>query len=156
MDPIVAKLNDALNKKVQESIKPQGEGVSFQNTLDDKITSRFIDRLKDDAKIDVGQNMSIVSADDIKIETTNPELDTNKIFSASDQMENMFKEMNNGLLGMDSALETIAAPNTKLSYQDCLKLQMFTAHTGLMAEAFSKFTDGLTRGITTILQTQAG
>ena len=98
--------------------------------------------------------ISFYSAENIKVQTEGSEIQ--KTGGKDSQYFDMFKEMNKDLLSLDSAIETLTTPGLKVNPRQLLALQAGVANTTIMAEGFSRFTDAISRGIQTIVQTQVG
>ncbi len=159
MDAVTAKLNQLAQEQIKNSLKSpefQGGGnnqIKGGSDFDQKLAERLLDKLKED--MSGAQEVTALSAEDIHVETSGVEFGENKL-ATEDRVFDMFKEMNKDLTSLDAAIETITTPGVKMSPRQLLALQAGIANTTIMAEAFSKFTDGVARGIQTIVQTQVG
>lgn len=157
MDPLITKLNEAAQQKLTKPAATPAptEGPSaFAQQLDNNIAERFLEKMQTE-NLDPSNNMTVLSGDDIKIESKNPEL-AKSSSSPSERYFDMFKEMNRDLLGVDAALETLTTPGLKITPRQMLTLQAGIANVQIMGEAFSKFTDAIARGIQTIVNTPLG
>ncbi|MBI2339091.1 MAG: hypothetical protein HYU99_01830 [Deltaproteobacteria bacterium] len=157
MDPIIGKLNRVATEKIKGASqgKVGAPETSFKQTLDQTMTDKLIEKMRETYAGSAPNEMTAVSAENIKVTTAGPEMGTTNA-EGTDQFFQTFKEMNKDLLSLDSALETLTTPGLKLSPQQLLAMQAGIANTTLMAEAFSRFTDSVARGIQTIVQTQVG
>jgi len=159
MDPIVSKLNQAAQEKIKNAVRSPSEyagggKASVQTSFDQTLAERLMEKLKEN-DMSGAQDMNAISADDIHVETVGGEIGEGRIAS-EDRVFDMFKTMNKDMTSLDSAIETLTTPGISMSPRQLLSLQAGIANTSIMAEAFSKFTDGVARGIQTIVQTQVG
>lgn len=165
MDPVMAKLNEAIQQKVGQSagisatgVQPKPDpieigGGSFNQTLADKM----LEKIQGESLSAPGA-FSGLSAESIQIREKGVEAAIRsgefteeplgeKFFSA-------FKEMNRDLVGLDAAIEVLSTDNLKLTLPQALSLQAGTTNVMIYTEAFSRFVDVVGRSINTITQTQ--
>lgn len=157
MDPIIGKLNKIAQEKIRGTSQGNGgpQESSFKQTFDQTMTDKLIDKMRETYAGSAPNEMTAVSAENIKV-TVNGEMDAAQTTGSDQPFFDTFKEMNKDLLSLDSALETLTTPGLKMTPQQLLAMQAGIANTTLMAEAFSRFTDSVARGIQTIVQTQVG
>src|SRR3989338_3894338 len=162
VDPLISKLNQIAAQTIKSTtpspdLKPgtltTSTNPSFQTTFDQTLADRMMDKMKEDYGSTQG-DMNVVSAENIKVQTEGSEIQ--KTGGKDSQYFDMFKEMNKDLLSLDSAIETLTTPGLKVNPRQLLALQAGVANTTIMAEGFSRFTDAISRGIQTIVQTQVG
>jgi hypothetical protein len=149
MDPIIAKLNEIAQGKVEKSVKLpdiQNQPSAFQNTLDDSL-SKVIETMKGDLSMGSSDKMNVLSADSVHVVTNNPEVSDKKAFASSDKFFDMFKQMNKDMMGLDSAVEVLSTPGMKLQPGDILKLQISMGDTTMKVEAFTRFVDLIGRSV---------
>ena len=158
MDPIIGKLNKIAQEKIKgaSSGKVGAPDSSFKQTCDQTMTDKLIDKMRESYAGAAPNEMTAVSAENIKVAVSGEEMGAGQTTGSDQQFFDPFKEMNKDLLSLDSALETLTTPGLKLTPQQLLAMQAGIANTTLMAEAFSRFTDSVARGIQTIVQTQVG
>lgn len=163
MDPLTSKLNKQVFEKIKKSsdfseAPFKQDNTNFQSTFDDKMATRMLEKLREDSGSSEKTEVTVISADDIKITNANPEFGniSSKPANASDQFFSTFKDLNKDLLSLDSALEALTTPGLKMSPRQLLAMQAGIANTSILAEGFSKFTDAVARGVQTVIQTQVG
>lgn len=157
MDPIASKLGQLAHEKIRSSIQipdaATGGKPQVQSAFDQTLAERLLEKLKGN-DMSGAQDVTALSADDIKVQTVN-EMGEGRL-ATEDRLFDMFKSMNKDMTSLDSAIETLTTPGVSMSPRQLLSLQAGIANTSIMAEAFSKFTDGVARGMQTIVQTQVG
>lgn len=161
MDPIISKLNEVIQKRVQ-NIPTTGpvplerdQPSSFQSKFDAKMAERLMDNVRESYGATEQNQMKVLSVEDIHVQTKG-EVQPSRDADFSEKFFSMFKEMNKDLLSLDSAIETLTTPGIKLSPRQLLAMQAGIANTTILAEGFSRFTDSIARGIQTIVNTQLG
>lgn len=165
MDPVMAKLNEAIQQKVGQGagigasgIQPRPDpveigGASFNQTMADKMMEKI-----QGESLSAPGTFSGLSAEGIQIREKGAEAGIRsgefteeplgeRFFSA-------FKEMNRDLVGLDSAIEVLSTDNLKLTLPQALSLQAGTTNVMIYTEAFSRFVDVVGRSIQTITSTQ--
>ncbi len=159
MDPILSKLNDAIQKSgkspsdLSQSPLQSPEGSPFQNTFDNKIMERMLEKVKGEYGANAQNQMTVLSADNIHVQTNSVEGMPNTP-EGKDKFFDMFKQMNRDLLGLDSAIETLSTPGITLSPRQLLAFQAGIGQVGIMAEGVSKAFGAAIQNIQQILQTQ--
>lgn len=154
MDPVITKLNKLAGEKVGQFSPTREAGLDkpyFKKSFDQTMTERLLERIKGD--YGAGNEMTVLSAENIHVKTQSAEVET-KSFSATEKYFDLFKEMNSDILSLDSAIETLSTPGFKVSPHQLLSLQAGVAQATIMAEAVSRATDTVARGIQTIVNTQ--
>lgn len=161
MDALIDKLNESVAKDIASSkdfAQPAngstGQPTAFQSTLDNSMNERMLDKIRENYGTDMPNQMTVLSAENIHIETANVE--GVKETGAGDQFYGMFKNVNRDLLSLDSTIELLTSPGVKVTPRQMLAMQAGIANTSIMAEGFSKLTDGVSKGIQNIVQTPMG
>lgn len=154
MDPIISKLNQIATTKVGatpgEKVGPPTEktpAVSFDQTLSEKLMESI------SKSLDSKPAMTVAPADSIHVKDMNAEVASSQ-FEPQDKFFDLFKEMDNRLNGLDATIEMLATPGIKIESSTLLGLQMKMVDINMGAEVFSKFVDGITKGIQTVVQSQ--
>ncbi len=160
MDAFIDKLNQTVAKDVQTSkdFAPPASGggsgqvTAFQSTLDNSMNDRMLEKMRESYGSDLPNQMTVLSAENIHVETA--KLEDVKGTSAGDQFFGMFKSVNRDMISLDSTIEMLTSPGVKISPRQMLAMQAGIANTSIMAEGFSKLTDGVSKGIQNIVQTK--
>ncbi|EKD42203.1 MAG: hypothetical protein ACD_73C00269G0001 [uncultured bacterium] len=159
MDPLIAKLNQAVLSQIETPKSftsapgfQSGETSNFQATLDNKWTDKLMEKVMGGGS-DQNQ-MKVLSADNIHVETKTGEMANSQKIGVGDQYFDMFKNINRDMLSVDSAVETLSAPGVKLTPQQLLGLQAGISQVSIYAESFSKLTSTVAQGINSLVQTQ--
>lgn len=154
MDPIISKLNQIATTKVGatpgEKVGPPTEktpAVSFDQTLSEKMIESI------SKSLDSGPTMTVAPADSIHVKDMNAEVASSR-FEPQDKIYDLFKDVSKSLNSLDANLEIASTPGVELSRGQLLCIQASIAQTSLLAESFSKFVDGITKGIQTVVQSQ--
>lgn len=156
MDPIISKLNQQAIQKLQNNIQQSGpytqEPSQFQQKFDNTMADRMLERIREDYGANQ-KDITVLSAENINVTTKRPEMGGMSP-SATEKYYDMFKDMNRDLLSLDSAIETLTTPGTRITPRQLLAFQAGIGSTMIMAEGFSRFTEAISRGIQTVVQTQ--
>lgn len=165
MDPVMAKLNEAIQQKIGQGAgigvsgaqpKPSEieiGGQTFNRTLADKMMEKI-----QGESISSPELFSGLSAEGITIREKNVEAGIRSgefgEEPLGDRFFSAFREMNRDLVGLDAAIEVLSTDNLKLTLPQALSLQAGTTNVMIYTEAFSRFVDVVGRSIQTITSTQ--
>lgn len=157
MEPIVNQLNQVATQKLKKNVEPLTSEVSpFQNILDQSLTDRLLETMQEQMSSETKNEMTVLSAENIHLEVSHPEElslagEQNNL---SDKFFNLFKEVNQDMLSLDSAIEALTTPGVKFKPSQILALQAGVSNATIMAEGFTKAVDGVARAIQSTLSIQ--
>jgi hypothetical protein len=163
-DPIIKALNQRLATKIA-NVKPQGtmgpggpDALSkFDHVLQKKQDDMMMQKLSDSIIDKPSDNkMQALSADDIKIEINEGEFGSTTNFDGKKAMSDLFTNINNDVLKMDSIIEVLSSDNTRLSRRQLLAYQASIGTLTINTDLFSKLAQSISQNLNTILQTNLG
>lgn len=159
MEPIVNQLNQIATQKLQKNVQPlTSEASSFQNVLDQSLTDRLLETMQGQMSSENKNEMTVLSAENIHIETSGSGELSGMVEGEGnglgDKFFNLFKDVNQDLLGMDSAIEALTTPGVKFTPSQILALQAGVSNATIMAEGFTKTIDGFAKALQTTLSIQ--
>jgi hypothetical protein len=99
---------------------------------------------------------SVLSADNIKINVNNAEMQTSSNFDPKKSFFDLFSTLNNDMLSLDASIEVLSDPNTKLSRRQLLAYQAGIGNITITTELFSKLAQSVSQNLNTLLQTNIG
>ena len=166
MDPVMAKLNEAIVQKVGQSsgisvsgVQPKPEEVSigrgkFDQTLADKMLERINGETQMSPTASSGlsaEGITIREKGDVEAAIRSGDFTEEPL---GDRFFSAFKDMNRDLVGLEATVEILANDNIKLTLPQALALQAGSANVMIYTEAFSHFVDVVGRSIQQITSTQ--
>jgi hypothetical protein len=183
MDKIVAKLNEKLaeqvaKKKPENTLTEQPGGQSkFSQMLQEKISQstpvtdslqnqittaqkgqseELFAKMNEELKSEEQQELKVVSADDIRINISDSELGTQTRLDPKEKFLGIFEDLNSDMLSLDSAIEVLADPGTKLTKRQLLAYQAGIGNMTINTELFSRLAQSVAQNLNTLLNTNVG
>ena len=153
-DPIVKKLTQRIADKVAKN-NPNVEGGNKFNDLLKTKQDDMLAKIKDQLVDNKGQDMQVMSADDIEIRVADSEMGT-KVSPSSpfEKGYDLFTALNKDFLSLDATIEVLADPGTKLSRKQLLAYQAGIGNLTVNAEMYTKLAQSTTQTINQFMNMQ--
>lgn len=166
VDVIIKALNERIAQQIATKTPSSGEGTpssKFDMALNDAISKRdnssheMVQKLMEQIRgSETSNEASVLSADNIKINVNNAEMQTSSNFDPKKSFFDLFSTLNNDMLSLDASIEVLSDPNTKLSRRQLLAYQAGIGNITITTELFSKLAQSVSQNLNTLLQTNIG
>jgi hypothetical protein len=159
MDALISQLNQRISTEVANkqpaNVDLQPGKQSFAEILDNKSSTKMLDKITDQMK--QGQSeIKVIAADNIQVNSANLEIEKSSNFSIKEKMMDMFSGLNDDMNSLESTIEVLSAPDTKLTRAEMLACQAGISQFSLTAEMTSKGFQAAVSSVQTILNTNIG
>lgn len=180
MDKLIGELNkkisDKIGKSGGENSITQGTPTKFSEILSEKLSQPKIEntelqaqntstsgkspseelfmKLSEDIAGEQKNDLQVISGDGIKITVAPGEGTQQSNFDMRDRFFGIFEDLNSDMLSLDSAIEVLADPSTKLTKRQLLAYQAGIGNMSINAELFSRLAQSVSQNLNTILNTQ--
>jgi hypothetical protein len=166
VDVIIKALNERIAQQIATKTPSSSEGMpasKFDMALNDAINKRdnssheMVQKLMEQIRgSETSNEASVLSADNIKINVNNAEMQTSSNFDPKKSFFDLFSTLNNDMLSLDASIEVLSDPNTKLSRRQLLAYQAGIGNITITTELFSKLAQSVSQNLNTLLQTNIG
>lgn len=165
MDPVMAKLNEAIQQKIGQGAgigvsgaQPRQEPLEIGGgTFNQTLANKMLEKVQGES-LSTSELFSGVSAEGITIRDKNVEAGIRSGEFGEEPLGEKFfasfREMNRDLVGLDATIEVLSMDNLKLTFPQALSIQAGMTNAMVYTEAFSRFVDVVGRSIQTITSTQ--
>lgn len=160
-DIIIKKLNEKLATKVSGNLPPAaetGQQSKFDQVLTNKQNTAVFEKLAESIAGDNIQadQIKTQSAADIQINIQGGEFANQSTFDGKQTIANLFSTINSDMVKMDSMIEVLSSPDTKLSRRQLLAYQASIGTLTINTELFSRLAQAVSQNLNTLLQTNVG
>ena len=180
MDKLIGELNKKISDKIGKSgtdnaVQP-GTTSKFSDMLTEKLSAPKIDstdltaqnttasgkspseqmfiKLSEDMQSEEKNELKVFSGDGIQIKSAPGELVQSSNFDPKERFMGIFEDLNSDMLSLDSAIEVLADPSTKLTKRQLLAYQAGIGNMTINADLFSRLAQSVSQNLNTLLNTQ--
>lgn len=159
MDPLISALNQQVTNKIsgnQIASNPAPGATQFADVLKTKQSDVVMDKLMDNIIGGSGSEPKVASAESIQINRLDHDVEHTTNFSPKQKIGELFANINQDMGNMDSLIEVLSDPNSKLSRQELLGCEFFMHKATMTIEMGSKGLQMLSQNLNTVLNTNVG
>lgn len=180
MDKLIGELNKKVSDKIgkgqsDNSVQP-GTPSKFSDVLTEKLSTPKIDstelvaqntsmtgkseseqmfmKLSEDLKGEEKNELRVISGENIQIQVAPGESMQQTNFDPGQRFMGIFEDLNSDMLSLDSAIEVLADPSTKLTKRQLLAYQAGIGNMTINADLFSRLAQSVSQNLNTLLNTQ--
>ena len=160
MDPLIGTLNQQVTNKISgnNALPNPGNGgaTPFADVLKSKQSDSVMEKLLDNIVDNRGNEPKVASAESIQINRLDTDVEKSTNFSPKQKVTELFSNINQDMGNMDSLIEVLSDPKSKLSRQEMLGCEFFMHKATMTVEMGSKGLQMLSQNINTVLNTNVG
>lgn len=150
-----SKFSDIMTEKLNAPKLDSTDLMSQNTTTAGKTQSdELFIKLSEEMKSEDKNEMNVVRGDGIKLQMTDGGSSQTSNFDVKQRVFGVFEDLNSDMLSLDSAIEVLADPSTKLTKRQLLAYQAGIGNMSINAELFSRLAQSVSQNLNTLLNTQ--